>query len=226
MACSSCQCSPCACRPAALANPQIFGGIIDGSTLNGAVLNNGISTGLDIRGATLDCTTTGCTLPTSTNNALLATTAFVHQFVAAELASIDLAQGGLTFATLASTGSSTGLSWTVGPVAIVSATGCPTSAPAMAINVRANPQGTNRLLMTFSAGVTDTPLTPCSGFPAENGSGFLFQHWNGVDNYSLLALRRDRLDLNVNGPLYLNSNPGLAGQSLRSQGPGLPPIWS
>lgn len=86
-ACSTCGCSPCSCaNPGVLNQPRIIdptisGGTWVGATLTGPTVNGGTLTGSNLIGATLDCTTLGCTQPPGTNDATLATTAFVDQAI-------------------------------------------------------------------------------------------------------------------------------------------------
>jgi hypothetical protein len=75
--CSKCGCNPCACGATTLASPQIIGGIFDAPTINGPTINGGQANNLFVVGATVDCTTRGCTQPQGICNESLATTSFV-----------------------------------------------------------------------------------------------------------------------------------------------------
>lgn len=85
--CSTCGCAPCTCaNPGILNQPRIIDPIISGgswvgATLNGPTVNGGTLNGPNLIGATIDCTTLGCTQPPGTNDATLATTAFVNQAI-------------------------------------------------------------------------------------------------------------------------------------------------
>lgn len=76
MSCKSCGCTPCTCPATVLNNPQIIGGIFDGPVINGATINGGTSNQQNIVGASIDCSTQGCTQPAGICNDSLATTAF------------------------------------------------------------------------------------------------------------------------------------------------------
>lgn len=81
--CATCGCSPCSCPNPTILNqprllsPTVSGGTFTGGTFQGPAINAATLNGPIINGATLDCSSQGCTQPPGTNDATLATTAFV-----------------------------------------------------------------------------------------------------------------------------------------------------
>lgn len=75
--CQKCGCSPCACGNTVLSGVQLVNSLLTNPTIDGGTLNGGVANDFALVGATLDCTSRGCTAGVGVCNDGLATNAQV-----------------------------------------------------------------------------------------------------------------------------------------------------
>lgn len=87
MTCQKCGCSPCACGDAVLSGVQLVNSLLTNPTIDGGTINSGTANDMALVGATLDCTSRGCTAGVGVCNDGLATNAQVCASIAAAISS-------------------------------------------------------------------------------------------------------------------------------------------